>query len=209
MGWMMRLRLVRTIVKAIAVCATVMSAAAQAPSARVQPALDKLAAAGSSVDLNKWKGGNALRGEADAHLASIQKDLQTTLPPLLVASDRNPDSISAGLPVLLNLDALYSVVLRVDLLAKANAPRDQAEALDGALTVLDGARRDLGALLLDSAAANEKQMVQMRAAAQQQAAQIAAAQQVAPVPPPVAPVKPKPKKRVVKQTAPAVPAPSK
>ena len=195
----------------IAVCATVVSAAAQAPSARVQPALDKLAAAGSSVDLNKWKGGNALRGEADAHLASIQKDLQNTLPPLLMASDKNPDAISAGLPVLLNLDALYSVVLRVDLLAKANAPRDEAEALDGALAVLDGARRDLGTMLLDSAAANEKQMVQMRATAQQQAAQIAAAQQAPAVPPPAAPVKPKPRKRAVTKTpaAAAAPVPSK
>lgn len=173
------------------------SSHAQAPSALVQPALDKLAQAGSGVDLNRWKGGNGLRGEADGNLASIQKDLQSTLPPLLAASDKAPSSASASLPVLLNLDALYNVVLRVDLLAKGNAPRDQAEALDGALAALDGARRDLGDRITASAAASEKQVAQLQATIQQQTAQLAAAQQPAAPPPPSAPVK----KRTVKKKA--------
>ena len=187
-----------------ALCLLVLSLhAQQSPSALVQPSVDRLAAAGSGVDLNKWKGGNTLRGEADANLASIQKDLHDTLPPLLLAWDKSPSSVAAGLPVLLNLDALYSVVLRVDLLARTNAPRDQADALDGALAALDGARRDLGDRLVTSAAANEKQVAQMQAAAKDQAAQLAAAQAAAAVPAP-APVKTK--KRVAKKVA--VPPPA-
>lgn len=153
--------------------------AAQKPSELVQPALDKVAHAGSNVDLNKWKGGNGLRGEVDANLASVQKDLQNTLPSILSDSDKAPESVPASLRILMNLDALYSVLLRIEIAGKANAPRDQADALDGALAALDGARRSLGDRITSSAAAQEKHVTQLQATIQQQNAQIAAAQQAA------------------------------
>lgn len=192
--------------------------APQKPSSLVQPALDKVAHAGSNVDLNKWKGGNGLRGEVDANLASVQKDLQGALPSLLADSDKAPESVPASLRILLNLDALYSVLLRIEIAGKANAPRDQADALEGALASLDGARRSLGDHITSSAAAQEKHVSQLQATIQQQNAQIAAAQQAAAAAA-AAPAKtttPK-KKTVKKKPAPAAapaaaapaPAPSK
>lgn len=205
----MRFRLVTTL--ALSLVAAV-SAAAQKPSELVQPALDKVAHAGSSVDLNKWKGGNSLRGEVDANLGSVQKDLQNTLPPLLMDSDKAPASVPPTMRVLLNLDALYSVLLRIQIAGKANAPRDQSDALDAALASLDGARRDLGDRITTSAAAQEKQIATLQATVQQQTAQITAAQQAtaaaAAATPPA-----KTKKKVVKKkpaaTPPATPAPAK
>lgn len=189
----------------VAVSAATLHIAAQKPSELVQPALDKVAQAGSNVDLNKWKGGNGLRAEVDANLGSVQKDLQNTLPPLLMESDKAPASVPATMRVLLNLDALYSVLLRIQIAGKANAPRDQSEALDAALGSLDGARRDLGDRITSSAAAQEKQIATLQATVQQQTAQIAAAQQAAaaaatPPPPPKTT-----KKKVVKKK-PAAPA---
>src|ERR1700712_3379442 len=97
----------------------------QKPSSLVAPALESVAKAGSAVDLNKWKGGNAVREEVDANLVSMQKDLANTLPPLIVASDAAPSAASASLPILLNLDALYSVLLRVTIMSRGSALRDQ------------------------------------------------------------------------------------
>ena len=62
----------------------------QAPSTLVQAALESVGHAGSAVDLNRWKGPNALREEVDGNLASMQKDLQNTLPALLSAADAAP-----------------------------------------------------------------------------------------------------------------------
>lgn len=140
----------------------------QAPSSLVQPALDSVAHAGSAVDLNHWKGSAAVRDEVDANLASMQKDLQTTLPPLLSAADAAPGSAAASLPVLLNLDALYSVLLRVTIASRSGAPRNENTALEQAAALLDSARRDLGDAVLASAKASEQRVSDLQAAAAQQ-----------------------------------------
>ena len=153
---------------------------AQKPSSLVQPAIDSVARAGSAVDLNRWKGSKAARDEVDGYLASMQKDLESTLPPLLSASDAAPGSAAASLPVLLNLDALYSVLLRITMLAHTNAPRDQSTALDQSAVLLDSARRDLGDTILVATRAQEKRTAALQAQLQQQAAALDAAQQTAP-----------------------------
>ena len=180
----------------------------QKPSELVAPALDSVAKAGSAVDLNKWKGGNAVREDVDTNLASMQKDLQTTLPPLLVASDAAPASASASLPVLLNLDALYSVLLRVTIASRGSAPRDENLALEQAAQLLDSARRDLGDTILANVRMQDKRIATLQATVQQQAAAVAAAQPAQP--PPSQPVKPKRKTAAKKPTAkpPATPAPA-
>lgn len=164
--------------------------ATQPPSSLVQPALDSVAHAGSAVDLNRWKGPASTRESVDANLASIQKDLETTLPPLLAAADAAPGAASASLPVLLNLDALYSVLLRVSIAAHTSAPRDEATALDQATTLLDSARRDLGNAVLASTKAAEQQVKDLQGTVQQQQA----AQQQAQQPAIKAPAPAKPKK---------------
>ena len=149
----------------------------QLPSSLVQPALDSVARAGSDVDLNRWKGSGAARDEVDGNLASMQKDLQTTLPPLLATADAAPASVSASLPVLLNLDALYSVLLRVAIAARGSAPRAESTALEQAAVVLDGARRSLGDAVLTAAKQAEQRVMDLQAPATQE--QQAAPQQTA------------------------------
>ncbi len=152
---------------------------AQKPSSLVQPAIDSVARAGSAVDLNRWKGSKAAREEVDGYLASMQKDLENTLPPLLSAADGDPDSTAASLPVLLNLDALYSVLLRVTLAARAGAPRDESVSLEQSATLLDSARRDLGDAILLSARAQEKRTANLEVEVQRETAALAGAQQSA------------------------------
>lgn len=175
--------------------------AAQTPSTLLQPALDSVAKAGSAVDLNRWKGPGGMRADVDANLASLQKDLESTLPPLLTAADAAPASASAALPVLLNLDALYSVLLRVTIASRTGAPRDQNESLEKSATLLDSARRDLGQAILASTIAQEKRTAELQATVQQQAAALSSAQQAPPPSLPAAAVKPK-KRRATPKPAP-------
>lgn len=185
----------------------------QKPSTLIAPALESVGKAGSSVDLNKWKGGNSVREEVDANLLSMQKDLQNTLPPLLTASDAAPASPAASMPVLLNLDALYSVLLRVTISSRGNAPREQNTQLEQAAQLLDSARRDLGETILGGIRAQEKRIGELQTTVQQQTAAITAAQQAAAAAtPPPAPVKPKrraPAKKPADAAKPATPPPAK
>ena len=179
------------------------SAAVQPPSSLVRPALESVGRAGSAVDLNKWKGSTAMREEVDGNLASIQKDLQSTLPALLSTADAAPGSAAASLPVLMNIDALYNVVLRVTIASRLGAPRDQNTSLEQSAVLLDSARRDLGEAITTSAKAQEKRIADLQSTVQQQAATIAAA-----TPPPAVAVPaaaPKPKR---KKTAPAAKPPA-
>ncbi len=166
----------------------------QKPSVIVSSALDVLAKAGSSVDLNKWKAPNNVKEEVDSNLGSIQKDLQATLPPLLVTADAAPASPSASMPVLMNISALYDVLLRVVIASHNGAPRDQASALDQAAITLDNARRDLADQVRGAMLAQERSVRTLQATVQQQAKALQAAQ--APPPPPATTAaKPAAKKR--------------
>jgi hypothetical protein len=193
--------------------ATAQQPAAAVPSqdatSLVGPALNVVAKAGSAVDLNKWKGSNAMREEVDGNLVSVQKDIQTTLPALLSTADAAPDSAAASLPVLLNLDALYSVVLRITIASRAGAPRDQNTQLEQAAITLDNARRDLGDFITATVTANEKKVATLQATVQQQAAALKAAQAPPPPPPPPpAKVTPKKRKPAPKPAAPATTMPA-
>jgi hypothetical protein len=200
---MLRLIATASVALFVAGCSaqTEQAPAVQPPSSLVRPALEGVGRAGSGVDLNKWKGSTAVREEVDSNLASMQKDLTTTLPALLSVADAAPGSPSASLPVLLNIDALYNVLLRVTVSSRNGAPRDQNTALEQSAVLLDSARRDLGEAITASAKAQEKRIADLQATVKQQAAALAAA--ATPPPAPAAPPKPKRKKTTAAPKPPA------
>jgi len=177
------------------------SATETLPSTMLRPALDVLKTALDGVRLDKWKGPAAVRSDEDANLASIRKDMETTLPPLLAAADAAPDSAAKTLPAYRNVEALYDVLLRVAAAGKLAAPGDQSSALDQALARLDDGRRALGDRLQEDAKAQEKRVGDLQAA-------LKAIPPPAPPPAPVVcpalpPVKKKAKPAVKPSTTPA------
>jgi len=143
--------------------------------------------------LDKWKASPAIRTEADGNLRSVQRDLASTLPPLLAAADATPDSAARTLPVYRNLDALYDVVLRLDAAGRLSAPGNQVSALDQALASLSDARRALGDQIQAGAEGEEARIIHLQAALKTVPP---------PAPPPasapVACIPPAPKKKVVR-----------
>ena len=162
------------------------------PSAQLQPALDTLRQAVDALNLEKWKKGS-VRDEAATNISSIQRDLQSTLPPLLAQADASPQAVSKILPVSRNIDALYDVVLRVVDGARIAASSDQFSQLQSAMTGLDKARHTLNDGLQESAAAQEKQIGDLQVALKSQPAPVCPV--VAPPPPPPPAKKATPKKR--------------
>lgn len=133
--------------------------------ATLQPAVRLVKEALSTVNIDKWKASSAIKSEADGNLNSVQRDIDQTLPGLVMAADAVPDSPSKALPVFRNVDALYDVMLRLDAAGRLAAPKDQVGALDDALSSIASARRTLGDQLQASADAQEQRMMRLQQAA--------------------------------------------
>lgn len=121
---------------------------APAPSATLQPTLAELRSTLAGLRIAKWKAPGPVRDEAEQNAASINRDLEGTLPGLLDQMDAAPASVAASFAVYRNLDALYEVVLRVSATADLAAPDVESNNLSHSLTTLEAARRALGDSIL-------------------------------------------------------------
>jgi hypothetical protein len=200
--------LLRTLPTALFFCTLVLPA--QTPpsphtaSAILNPSLSDLQRALDGIRVDKWKTSNSVRDETDANIASIRRDVEATLPPLLATADAAPDSVPQILPAFRNIEALYDVLLRISSAARLAAPAPQAAALDQAITSLDNSRRALGDQLQTAAIAQERKVRDLQASLR---AMPPAAPTPAPCPPPPAPAKkhkthPKPKPAAPSSTPP-------
>jgi hypothetical protein len=156
------------------------AAAPVSASALLQPSIDSVVTVLNALKIDKWKKGS-VREEAGQNVASILRDIQNNVPPLVGAADAAPGSVSAAIPLVKHLDALYDVLLRVEEASRVAAPSDQIAQLQDALTVFGAARFALDDALQKQAAAQEKQVSDLRVALAQRekAASEAAAHPVA------------------------------
>jgi hypothetical protein len=145
--------------------AALSSRAAQTPASEaasasgvMRPALDSLRQALLTLRPERWKASPQVTGESAQDVASIERDLDTTLPPLLSAADAAPASATQLLPAYRNVEALYDVVVRVTQTAVISAPAQQSAALQQATAALQQSRRDLGDLLDAAANSGERQL---------------------------------------------------
>lgn len=172
-------------------------AATRAAAGRIgttlQPTVQLVKAALSTVNVDKWKASPAIKSEADGNLQSVQRDMDQTLPGLVMAADSAPDSAAKALPVFRNVDALYDVMLRLDAAGRLAAPKDQLGALDDALSSIASARRTLGDQLQANTDAQEQRMIKLQ--------QAVAHPPSAPVPAPVQCTPPPPSATKKKRTA--------
>jgi hypothetical protein len=165
-----------------------------APSDILRRSLDEVQQTIGNLKLDKWKRGT-VRDEAGTNVEAIQRDLQGTLPSLLKEADAAPGSLSKVLPASRNLDALYDVLLHVVEAARVVAPGDQAGELQTTLSDLEKARVRLGNQLLQTAALQEKQMMDLRTTVQTQSVALKAAATPPPAPKCPAPATPSKKKK--------------
>jgi hypothetical protein len=141
--------------------------AAPAPAGSVvtnlRPALANVQNAISGLSIAHWKAPAATQQD----VASMQRDLSTTLPGLMAQAEGvgGSGALSPSFAVFRNLDALYDVLLRVTETAALAGPASDASALEDARAGLEDARANLGAWLLQSMSAQDAQVVRLQAPA--------------------------------------------
>jgi hypothetical protein len=206
-----------TVVAAMAVVGTAVSAQGQAPgapsaavapvvtvpSSLLQPSLASLEQTLGVLRVEKWKTARDMREATQANVESIRRDVDGTLPGLLATADAAPGAVSGMLPVSRNLSALYDVVLRVTVVAESSAPVEQVTALEQAMKSLEGARRAFEDRLQSASLAEEAQVRDLRKTVNVQAAAVTPCPPVPAPKPAVSPAKRKKKPAVKPKTAPA------
>jgi hypothetical protein len=135
--------------------------------ANLRPALANVQTAISGVSIAHWKASSDTKAAVQQDIASMQRDLNTTLPALMAQVDatgaNGPAALSPSFAVFRNLDALYDVLLRVTETAALTGPPSDAGSLEDARAGLEDGRGKLGAWLLQSIGAQDAQVAKMLA----------------------------------------------
>lgn len=186
------------------------AATAPAPAgfamADLRPVLANVQNAITAANVARWKVPGSIKANTQQDVASMQRDLATTLPGLLSTAESAPatngaPALAPTFAVFRNLDALYDVLLRVSQVASIGAPAPDADSLESARAALENSRASLGTWLLQAIGTQDTQLAQAAAAA--------AAKPPPPPPPPTkivvedGPDNPKPRKK--KAAAPPAP----
>lgn len=176
-----------------------------APSEILHRSLGEVKETVGGVRLEKWKKGS-VRDEAGTNIDAIQRDQQGTLQSLLKDADAGPATLSKVLPLSRNVDALYDVLVHLVEEARVAGTGEEAGQLQQALSDLEKGRVALDSQILQAAAVQEKQVVDLRVTVQKQEASLRAAASVPPPPKCPAPTPAKKKRTTTKPATTAKPA---
>jgi hypothetical protein len=127
----------------------------------LRPAVDKVSAVVAGLTISRWKAPGEVRTSTQQDVNSIQRDLSSTLPPLLDQA-QGPGALAPSFAVYRNIDALYDVLLRVSEMASLAGPGEEAAQLEDARASLEAARGQLGNSLLQTISVQDTRIVQLR-----------------------------------------------
>jgi hypothetical protein len=134
------------------------------PIASLRPALANVQNTIANLSVSHWKAPAETRTAVQQDIASMQRDLNATLPGLVAQAEANPTALSPAFAVFRNLDALYDVLLRVTETAALAGSGSDAGSLEDARAGLEDGRGKLGNWLLQSISAQDAQIVHLQTA---------------------------------------------
>ncbi|MGC1782137.1 MAG: hypothetical protein WA708_06440 [Acidobacteriaceae bacterium] len=132
----------------------------------LQPALEQAGSSLRQIQIDRWKLSRQWKAQIQSDASSIQQDLSMQLPALFQQAQASPALIGPQLSLLRNVDALYDVMVRVTTAANLSGGKSDAALLDSALQRLEQARKSAADSLLQSAALQDRQVMQLRAVVQ-------------------------------------------
>jgi hypothetical protein len=118
----------------------------------------------ATLNISRWKTSGDIRNLTQQNAASIQKDIDATLPGLITQADAASGSVPPAFAVYRNVDALYDVLLRVAQTADMGAPQSEASSLQSALSDLESARSRLAQSILATSQTQETELTRLRTA---------------------------------------------
>ncbi len=127
--------------------------------------------------VDRWKVDGRDKDQARSNVESLQRNLTSALPALIQQVRSNPASLSAGVKLYRNLNAVYDVLASVSESAGAFGSKDDFNALARDTSNMDNVRHAIAEQLEQLATAQDAQLARLtnQVRTQQQAAATAAA----------------------------------
>jgi hypothetical protein len=113
--------------------------------------------------IDKWKTDSGTKRQSQADAESIQRNLQTALPEIIAKLQNSPESLPQTFELYRNLDALYDVFGSMVESAGAFGSKDDFQALQNDLGMLERSRHALADRMNTLANAKEAELSQLRA----------------------------------------------
>ena len=133
------------------------------------PDLNRLETTASQANLelqhlriDKWKADADSKRQAQANADSLQRNLTSALPGLIVAVRAAPQDLNAGFKLYRNVNALYDVFASLTEVTGAFGPKSEFQALAQQLDTIDSVRRNLGDALEQLTSSTQSELVQLR-----------------------------------------------
>ena len=137
--------------------------------APVLPDLNRLETAASQANLelehlriDRWKVDADSKRQAQANADSLQRNLTSALPGLIVAVRAAPQDLNAGFKLYRNVNALYDVFASLTEATGAFGPKSDFQALEQQLDTIDSVRRNLGDALEQLTSSTQSELNQLR-----------------------------------------------
>src|ERR1700730_481668 len=120
----------------------------------------------AKLRIEKWKTDSGSKRQAQAHVESIERNLQSAMPEIIAVLRTSPESLTSTFKLYRNLDALYDVLGSVAESAGAFGSKDELQSLENDLSALEKSRRSFADRVETLAGAKEGEVTRLRAALQ-------------------------------------------
>jgi hypothetical protein len=120
----------------------------------------------AKLRVEKWKTDSNNKRQMQANVESIEHNLQSALPEMIGQLRMSPENLTATFKVYRNLTALYDVFAAVAESAGAFGTKDEFQALENDLTMLERSRRAFADRMETLAGAKEVELTRLRTALQ-------------------------------------------
>jgi hypothetical protein len=120
----------------------------------------------AKLRVEKWKTDSSNKRQMQANVESIERNLQSALPEMISQARMSPENLTATFRVYRNLTALYDVFAAVAESAGAFGTKDEFQALQNDLSMLERSRRAFADRMETLAGAKEAELARLRTAVQ-------------------------------------------
>lgn len=120
----------------------------------------------AKLRVEKWKTDSSNKRQMQANVESIERNLQSALSEMISQARMSPENLTATFRVYRNLTALYDVFAAVAESAGAFGTKDEFQALQNDLSMLERSRRAFADRMETLAGAKEAELARLRAAVQ-------------------------------------------
>ena len=120
----------------------------------------------AKLRVEKWKTDSSNKRQMQANVESIERNLQSALPEMISQARMSPENLTATFRLYRNLTALYDVFAAVAESAGAFGTKDEFQALQNDLSMLERSRRAFADRMETLAGAKEAELARLRTAVQ-------------------------------------------